>query len=67
MRTVVTIDCQYLYPLTACAYMICEKDRVAFVENNTAHAVPLLLSALAEHGYSPEQVEYAIITHVHLD
>lgn len=67
VRTVVTIDCQYLYPLTACAYMICEKDRVAFVENNTAHAVPLLLSALAEHGYSPEQVEYAIITHVHLD
>lgn len=67
MDTVVTIDCNYVAPELACAYLICEGDRAAFVENNTSHALPLLMKALKEHGYSPEQVEYAIITHVHLD
>ena len=68
MHTVRTIDCQYLgLPGFAAAYLIVEGDRAAFVENNTAHAVPLLLKALAEAGLSPEQVEYAFVTHVHLD
>jgi len=67
MKSVVTIDCNYVYPEIACAYLICEGDRVAVVENNTANAVPIILAALAKHGYAPEQVEYAIITHVHLD
>ena len=44
-----------------------EGDRAAFVENNTTHSVPRLLAELERQGLSPEQVEYAIITHVHLD
>jgi glyoxylase-like metal-dependent hydrolase (beta-lactamase superfamily II) len=44
-----------------------EGDRAAFVENNTVHAVPKMLEALAAQGLSPEQVEYAIVTHAHLD
>ncbi|MBL8022198.1 MAG: MBL fold metallo-hydrolase [Leptospirales bacterium] len=67
MGTVITIDCNYVAQELACAYLICEGDRAAFVENNTSHALPLLMKALKEHGYTPEQVEYAIITHVHLD
>lgn len=65
--SVITIDCDYVYPRAAAAYLVIEGDRAAFVENNTAHAVPLMLATLKEHGLSPEQVEYAIITHVHLD
>lgn len=65
--TVITIDCDYVYPRAAAAFLILEGQRAAFVENNTAHAVPRLLAALNQHGLSPEQVEYAIITHVHLD
>jgi len=65
--SVVTIDCKYRMPEFAAAYLIVEGDRAAFVDNNTTHATPLLIEALASRGMSPGQVEYIIITHVHLD
>jgi glyoxylase-like metal-dependent hydrolase (beta-lactamase superfamily II) len=51
----------------AAAYLLIDGDRAAFIDNNTNAAVPRLLSALEDHGLSPEQVEYLIVTHVHLD
>lgn len=63
----VVIDCHYTRPRIACAYLLCEKGEAAFVENNTARALPHLLGALRDAGYAPEQVRYVIITHVHLD
>jgi len=66
-KSIITIDCEYLYPRIAAAYLILEGDEAMFVENNTTHAVPLLLSALKKAGFKPEQVRYAAITHVHLD
>jgi len=65
--TIVPVDCQYIMPLKMSSYLVIEGDRAAFVDNNTVHAVPLLLEALEEQGLSREQVDYAIITHVHLD
>ena len=65
--SVITVDCHYIMPEHAAAYLIVEGDRAAFVDNNTAHAVPLLIDALASHGLGPEHVAYAIITHLHLD
>ncbi|MDH7500006.1 MAG: MBL fold metallo-hydrolase [candidate division NC10 bacterium] len=65
--SVITIDCHFLQPGRASAYLIREKDRAAFVDNNRSEAVPHLLRALKEHGLQPEQVEYAILTHIHLD
>lgn len=63
-----TIDCAYTdQPDAAAAYLVREGNRAAFVETNTALAVPRLLAALADEGLAPEQVEYVIITHVHLD
>ncbi|NBB91830.1 MAG: MBL fold metallo-hydrolase [Gammaproteobacteria bacterium] len=63
-----TIDTHYLGRAeVAAAYLIVEGDRAAFVDNNTNDAVPRLLAALEEQGLAPEQVEYLIITHVHLD
>ena len=68
MSTIVTIDTQYLgRPGLAAAFLIVEGDRAAFVENNTVHAVPRMLEALSRAGLAPEQVEYAIVTHAHLD
>ncbi|HNR89085.1 MAG TPA: MBL fold metallo-hydrolase [Spirochaetota bacterium] len=64
---VVTIDCGYLHPEFAAAYLITEGDRAAFIDNNTRFAVPRLLDALAGAGRKPEEVEYIIVTHVHLD
>jgi len=66
-KPIITIDCQYMYPEYAAAYLIIEGEAAAFVDNNTRHAVPKLLNALASTGLSPEQVTYLIITHVHLD
>ena len=70
-KKLITIDCEYLKPQFAAAYLRVDrsgpKPRALFVENNTAHAVPLLLRALSEQGLTPDQVEYFIITHVHFD
>lgn len=63
----VPIDCHYQVPLRACSFMMIEKGRASFVDNNTVFAVPYLLQALEEHKISEEKVDYLIVTHVHLD
>lgn len=66
--SVYTVDTLYAdHPEVAAAYLIIEGDEAAFVETNTARAVPRLLAALEVHGLTPEAVRYVIITHVHLD
>lgn len=66
LDSILTIDCKYLYPEFDAAYLIIEDDCAAFVDNGTAHSHSQLLAALREFS-SPEQVQYIIITHVHLD
>lgn len=65
--SVFTIDCQYVFPEMAAAFLIVEGNEAAFVENNTANAVPILLEELKKHNIKKENVKYIIITHVHLD
>ncbi|HEY8432428.1 MAG TPA: MBL fold metallo-hydrolase [Sandaracinaceae bacterium] len=66
--SVTTIDCDYLdRPGFAAAYLLVEGNRAAFVETNTNRAVPRLLEALRAAGRDPSEVEYVVITHVHLD
>ena len=68
MSTIHTIDTHYLdQSEIAAAYLVIEGERAAFVDNNTNFAVPRLMAALEAQELSPEQVEYLIITHVHLD
>lgn len=65
------IDCDYLHPRFAAAYLLTENSgdqpRAAFIDNNTAHAVPRLLAELTHQGLKPSDVDFVIITHVHLD
>ncbi len=66
--TVTTLDAHYLgHEGFTATYLVREGDRAAFVETATAHAVPRMLDALRAQGLTPEQVDYVIITHVHLD
>lgn len=65
--SVFTIDCNYILPELACAYLVIEGNEASFIENNTTKAVPILLSELKKHNISKENVKYIIITHVHLD
>ena len=64
---VLTLDCGYLQPQFAAAFLLVENGRATFIENNTAHSVPILLQALKSNGLAPSDVDFIIITHVHLD
>lgn len=68
---IVTVDCDYLGPRVAAAYLRLSDvpgDRdVAIVETNTSLAAPKILDVLRAHGRTPEDVRYVIVTHVHLD
>lgn len=61
------IECHYVDDQRAAAFLMLEGDRAAFVDNNTVHAVPYLLESLKKAGRNPEEVDYLIVTHVHLD
>ena len=67
MHNIEVIDCKYLRPQFAASFLIQEGERAVFVENNTAHSVPLLLGRLRVRKLSPNQVDFIIVTHVHLD
>ncbi|MGY6553383.1 MAG: MBL fold metallo-hydrolase [Wenzhouxiangella sp.] len=68
MSRIQTIDTHYLgQPEFAAVYLLIEDRKAIFFDNNTNAAVPRLLQALRDQGLAPEQVEYLVITHVHLD
>lgn len=51
----------------AASYFIESNGELAVIETNTNHAVPRILSAIENEGFSLEQVKYVILTHIHLD
>lgn len=67
MKNIITIDCHYTGEKIACAYLVKNGENSYFVENNTAPSVSYLLAAMQENNISPDQIQYIIITHVHLD
>jgi glyoxylase-like metal-dependent hydrolase (beta-lactamase superfamily II) len=62
-----TIDTGFQRPRFDAAYLIVEGDRAAFVDCGTALSVPRMLAALVDVGLLPGQVDWLILTHVHLD
>ena len=56
----------YRHGLAAC-YLVRAGDRLAFVETGTSRSVPRMLDVIADLGLGPENVDYVIPTHVHLD
>ena len=61
------VDTGFHRPRFDAAYLIVERGRAAFIDTGTNHAVPRLLAALADLGLAPDDVDYVIPTHVHLD
>lgn len=61
------IDGGYIRPLLMAVHAIVEGDRAAIVDPGPNSAVPAILAALAAKGISPAQVDYVVLTHVHLD
>lgn len=68
MGTVLTIDTEYAnFHQVASAYLIEEEGRGVVVETNTTHAIPKILKAMESRGVGPQNLDYVIVTHVHLD
>jgi glyoxylase-like metal-dependent hydrolase (beta-lactamase superfamily II) len=61
------IDTGLKRPLFDASHLIVEKGRAAFVDVASSHCVPRLLAALEGCGLTPANVDYVILTHVHLD
>ncbi|WP_085317128.1 MBL fold metallo-hydrolase [Derxia lacustris] len=64
---IVTLDTGYYRPAFDAAYLVVERGRAAFVDTGTTHSVPRLLAGLAAAGLEPADVDWVVLTHVHLD
>ena len=61
------VDSVYDRRMQTAIHLIVEGGRAAIVDTGTAHAVPHVIAALESKGVAPAQVDYVILTHVHLD
>jgi len=61
------VDTNYVRPGLDASHLIVEDGHAAFVDAGTSHSVPLLLKALASKSLEPAQVDWLLLTHVHLD
>lgn len=62
-----TIDTGFVRPHFDAAYLVVENGRAAFIDCGTNDAVPRMLDALRHAGPTEEDVDWLILTHVHLD
>ena len=62
-----TIDTGFVRPRFDAAYLIVEQGRGAFVDCGTRYSIPRMLDALTQAGLAPTDVDWLILTHVHLD
>ncbi len=62
-----TIDTGFVRPGFDAAYLIVENGRGAFIDCGTLFAVPRMLDTLGQAGLTPAEVDWLILTHVHLD
>ena len=61
------IDTELNRPGAVAFYLLEEGDRAAFIDTGTHSALPHVLELLRSKGLTPEQVDFVIPTHVHLD
>src|SRR6185436_2541871 len=61
------VDSVYDRKQQTAIHLLVEDGRAAIIDTGTSHAVPHVLAALEAKGVAPAQVDYVILTHVHLD
>ena len=61
------LDSGYLRPRLDAIHLIVENGRAAIVDCGANSSVPLVLAALRAKGLSAADVDYLILTHIHLD
>lgn len=61
------IDSGYGRPMLDAVHLVIEDGRAAVVDTGCNDSVPRILAALAARGIAPGQVDWVLLTHVHLD
>lgn len=61
------LESGYGRPLLAAIHIVVEEGRAAVVDTGSNDSVPRVLSALAALGIPPENVDWVMLTHIHLD
>jgi len=61
------IESGYLREQLAAIHAIVSGEAVAIVDTGNNETAPRVLGALGELGFTPEQVQYVMLTHIHLD
>ena len=64
---ITAIDTEYARSLQDASHLIVEGGRAAFIDTGVNSSVPLLLDALRQRDLDVGDVDYVILTHVHLD
>jgi hydroxyacylglutathione hydrolase len=64
---IVAIDSGFVRPRLAAVHCIVEDGRAALVDTATNSNTTTVLAALAARGIQPEQVDWILLTHIHLD
>ncbi len=54
-------------PRLTAIHLIVERGHAAIVDTGSSHSVPRVLQALERKGVAPADVDFVILTHVHLD
>jgi glyoxylase-like metal-dependent hydrolase (beta-lactamase superfamily II) len=66
-QSIHTIDTGFVRPRFDAAYLVVHNGHGAFIDCGTNYAVPRLLDALGGAALDASQVDWLILTHVHLD
>ena len=64
---VIAVDTEFIRPRMDASHLIVDEGRAAFVDAGTSFSVPNLLHALAAQDLDVNDVEYLVLTHIHLD
>ena len=67
MHGIHTIDTGFGRPAFDAAYLVVEHGRGAFIDSGTTHSLPRFLDAIKAADLEPKDIDWVILTHVHLD
>ncbi|MFN0163059.1 MAG: MBL fold metallo-hydrolase [Burkholderiales bacterium] len=61
------LDSGFARPRLGAIHILVENGGVAVIDTGVNASVPLVLAALAAKGLTPNDVDYIVLTHIHLD
>ncbi|HVI54691.1 MAG TPA: MBL fold metallo-hydrolase [Luteibacter sp.] len=67
MHGIHTIDTGFGRPTFDAAYLVVERGRGAFIDSGTSHSLPHFLDAIKAADLDPKDIDWVVLTHVHLD